>query len=110
VNFGKVLVIFSNTVLFLRLDTSFEFQTGNYITCFSHICNHPHGQEMFIIPSLEFKTCMTIKSQVLFFIATSNFITLSLSLMQGRLVMKAKKAAAYSNCRIYYTWSKTYLR
>jgi len=24
---------------------SFEFQTRNYITCFGHICNHPHGQE-----------------------------------------------------------------
>jgi len=21
------------------------FQTRNYITCFGHICNHPHGQE-----------------------------------------------------------------
>jgi len=32
----------------LRLNnghTSFESQTRNYITCFSHICNHPHGQE-----------------------------------------------------------------
>jgi len=31
----------------LRLNghKSFEFQTRNYITCFSHICNHPHGQE-----------------------------------------------------------------
>jgi len=28
----------------LRLNghTSFEFQTRNYITCFGHICNHPH--------------------------------------------------------------------
>jgi len=32
---------------YLRLNghTSFEFQTRNYITCFGHICNHPHGQE-----------------------------------------------------------------
>jgi len=31
----------------LRLNghKSFEFQTRNYITCFGHICNHPHGQE-----------------------------------------------------------------
>jgi len=25
--------------------SSFEFQTKNYVTCFGHICNHPHGQE-----------------------------------------------------------------
>jgi len=25
--------------------SSFEFQTRNYVTCFGHICNHPHGQE-----------------------------------------------------------------
>jgi len=64
---------------------SFEFQTRNYITCFGHICNHPHGQvnqpytkihidglnhgiiadvteTRNVIPSLEFKTYMTIKS------------------------------------------------
>jgi len=29
--------------LFYR--SSFEFQSRNYVTCFGHICNHPHGQE-----------------------------------------------------------------
>jgi len=31
----------------LRLNghASFESQTRNYITCFGHNCNHPHGQE-----------------------------------------------------------------
>jgi len=30
----------------LRIDghTSFECQTRNYITCFDHICNHPHSK------------------------------------------------------------------
>jgi len=54
------------------------------ITCFGHICNHPHGQVYVflcmvllavrmvanvtetrnVIPRLGFKTCMSIKSQV----------------------------------------------
>jgi len=25
--------------------SSFEFQTRNYVTCFGHICDNPHGQE-----------------------------------------------------------------
>jgi len=25
--------------------SSFEFQSRNYVTCFSHFCNHPHGQK-----------------------------------------------------------------
>jgi len=24
---------------------SFEFQTRNYVTCFGHICNRPHGHD-----------------------------------------------------------------
>jgi len=37
----------SQKSIFFRLNdhTSFESQTWNYITCFGHICNHPHGQE-----------------------------------------------------------------
>jgi len=41
--------IFAGKITHLKLKTfyrsSFEFQTRNYVTCFSHICNHPHGQE-----------------------------------------------------------------
>jgi len=40
--------------------SSFEFQTRNYITCFGHICNHPHGQDItyVLIPGL--KSCLCI--------------------------------------------------
>jgi len=56
--------------LTLNGHTSFEFQTKNYVTCFGHICMVLLAVRMVadvtetrnVIPSLEFKICMTIKS------------------------------------------------
>jgi len=65
-------VNYSNKSKNLRLNghTSFEFQTRNHNTCSGHICMVLLAVRMvadvietrIVISSLEFKTCMTIKS------------------------------------------------
>jgi len=37
----------NSKILRLFYRSSFEFQTRNYVTCFGHICIHPHGQEYY---------------------------------------------------------------
>jgi len=41
----KITITILSYLLRLNGHTSFEFQIRNYITCFGHICNHPHGPE-----------------------------------------------------------------